>query len=145
MESYKKKIRIRMALFCLLPLSGLGIALYWHLFGDAIPQYAALFGFQTGMLTTLGICGIAGVIRYAAILRDEKKLRREYNRENDERIRAIQAKAGLPFSLIAAIAMIVAGIGAGYFNFTVFCTLIIAATVQLLAICLIKLIYAKKM
>lgn len=145
MESYKRKIKRRIALLSLLPLFGLAVSLCWHFLGDRIPQPDYLAGFQSGILTVLGMSGAAAGIRYAVIVRDEKKLRRTYNQENDERIRAIRAKAGLPFALITSVVMIAVGIIAGYFNFTVFCTLIAAAVAQMLLSCVIKQIYLKKM
>ena len=50
----------------------------------------------------------------------KKELKIQYNKENDERMKAIKAKAGMPMLLITSIVMIIVGVIAGYFNFTIF-------------------------
>ena len=60
-------------------------------------------------------------------------------------MKAIKAKAGMPILLITSLAMMIAGVIAGYFNFTIFTVLIITSVCQLLVSLVIKLIYMKIM
>jgi len=69
----------------------------------------------------------------------------EFNKENDERLKAIKAKAGLPMVLVTSVLMIIAGVIAAYFNATVFIVLIVAAVCQMMISGIVKLIYMRKM
>jgi hypothetical protein len=79
------------------------------------------------------------------MLRDEKKLKLQFNKEKDERLKAIRAKAGMPILLVTSVLMIIAGVIAGYFNATIFVTLIIAAVGQMIISGFVKMIYMRKM
>jgi hypothetical protein len=78
-------------------------------------------------------------------IKDERKLKMAYNRENDERMKAIRAKAGMPMLLITSVMMVIAAIIAGYFNIVVFYTLTAAAMMQLLLGVSVKLYHMKTM
>jgi len=67
----------------------------------------------------------------------------QYNKEQDERMKTIRSKAGMPFVLIMIILMIITGMIFSYFNEVAAITLIGAASVQLVLATIIKLIYSK--
>ena len=62
-----------------------------------------------------------------------------------KRMKAIRAKAGVPMVLILSIIQIIAGMVIGYFNETVFVTIIGVALFQLLASLAVKFYYMRKM
>jgi hypothetical protein len=76
----------------------------------------------------------------AQILKDEKQLALAFNRENDERLRAIRAKSGLPMAIYTSLGMLIAAIIIGYWSFTAFATLVCAGGGQLLVCGAVKMI-----
>ena len=145
MEEFKKKIRQRVALLCILLAVGACLSIFDVFFAPEELKNSYVFGFQTGAVTALTMLAVVLVINYGVVLRDEKKLRRLFNRESDERYKAIRAKAGMPVLLFTAVGMIVSGVIAGYFNFTVFVTLIAAGAAQILVGAALKSYYLHKM
>lgn len=143
MERYKKVIIARIFLLSMLALLAVGLGIFDVFWASAGVKANGIFEFQCGVTTALGILALFKMIQYSKGLRSEKGLQIQYNKENDERMKVIRAKAGMPMVLITSIAMFVAGIIIGYLNVTVFYTLIAAAVVQLVIASIIKLIYLK--
>lgn len=145
MKEYKKTIKARILLLSI-PVLFAAIFGAYNVFlaGHEIKE-TSVFGFQAGMITSLGLCSIIIVIRYRQLLNDEKKLLLHYNRENDERIKAIKAKAGIPMLPIVSIIVIIAGVIAGYFDTLIFMTLIAVAAFQMTICAIVKVVYMKKM
>ena len=102
-----------------------------------------VFAFQCGITAVLGMAAAAAMVRYSSALRDENSLRRQYVKENDERMKAIRAKAGMPLNLAFAVALMVAGTVLGYCNELIFVTLIAVAAAQLLTAAVVKLIFMR--
>jgi hypothetical protein len=98
-----------------------------------------------GAITAIGILAMINIIRFSRLLKDKKKLQLQYNRENDEMYKAIRGKVGMPILLITSVIMIIVGVVAGYFNITIFYTLIIAALGQMTISVIVKILYMKKM
>lgn len=145
MQAYKQTLKKRINLMYIPILLCLLLATYDLFFAGPSIQNSHIADFQLGMLTGITMCAMVLIVRYSAILKDEKKLALEYNKENDERLKAVRAKAGMPMILITALAMVFAGIVASYFNTTVALTLLAAATVQLIVGVIVKTIYLKTM
>lgn len=145
MEKYKKTITVRVYLLSVLALLAVGLGVYDVFWAAAEVKASDIFEFQCGVTAALGILATTRIIWYRRVLRNEKKLKIQYNKENDERMKAIRAKAGMPIVLIASVVMIVLGIIIGYSNMTVFYTLIAAAAAQLFIACVTKFIYTKIM
>lgn len=145
MENYKKIIKKRIYLLAIPVLIAVGLSLNNLFWASSEIAESFIFGFQTGAGIALGMIAAIYIIRYRMLLKNEKKLQLQYNKENDERYQAIRVKAGLPFMLVASVVIIIAGIVAGYFNFTVFCTLIAVAYCQMLACGLLKVYYMRTM
>ena len=101
--------------------------------------------FQYGLLIGLEIMAMFWEVHYRKILKSERLLQQEYNRERDERLKTIRAKAGLPFTLFSSVSMLLAGSVIGYYNLTVFYTLTAAACVQIVLSSLVKMYYMKTM
>ncbi|MCE5235886.1 MAG: hypothetical protein ABFC62_03670 [Clostridiaceae bacterium] len=144
MEAYKKVITRRIALLIVPVLAAAALGVYDVFFAKDIPE-SFVHSFQIGAFTALGLPAAALILRYRLLLRDEKRLQREFNRENDERYKATRARAGMPMLLFISAAMIVAGVIAGYFDKTVFIALILAAACQLVIGGVVKLICTMRM
>ncbi|MDE6835187.1 MAG: hypothetical protein K2J39_13220 [Ruminococcus sp.] len=145
MEKYRKKLILRIFLmsFIVLLATGLGI---FNVFGtnESIKENT-VFGFQCGFITGLGLVAVILIIRYSKAVKDSDKLKILFNKENDERLRYIKSKSGIPMLLITSMIMILSGTIFGYFNTTVFYTLIVASMCQLLIAGIVKMVYIKKM
>lgn len=145
MEKYRKNIisRIFVLSFAVLLAVGLGI---FDVFGATEQMKEnVIFGFQCGFITALGIMSVILIVRYCKAVKDSEKLKLLFNKENDERTRYIRSKAGMPMLQITSMIMIIGGIVVGYFNATVFYTLIAASVFQLFIGCIVKTVYMKKM
>lgn len=145
MDNYRKVLRRRMYLLTVPILLAVGLSIFNIFFASERIKESFIFGFQFGAAISLGIISIVLLIFYRRILADDKKLKLQYNKENDERLKTIRAKAGVPMLLITSIVMIIAGIIAGYFNLTIFITLVVAAVSQMLIAAIIKQIYLRKL
>lgn len=86
-----------------------------------------MHGFQFGLLLFLDILFIYLCARNMRIMRDEEKLITQYIKENDERTKAINQRAGKMPSLINGLIILLAGIVAGYFSPVAFLCLVCAA------------------
>ena len=100
--------------------------------------------FQQGLLMGISVFLAFTVIRYRRALGDDLSIRKLYNEENDERKMLIRQKSGMPMLLIASLLLIVGGIIAGYFNMTIFYTLVAAGVVQMTLGAIVKTIYLKR-
>jgi len=145
MDHYKKAIRTRILLLAVPMLFSAALGIYDVFFAGPEIKDSFIFGFQSGVATACGLLAAILVIRYRAILHDEKRLQLEFNKENDERRKAIRAKAGLPMILFTSVLMIIAGTIAAYFNAAVFIALIAAALCQLTISVVVKLVYMRRM
>lgn len=145
MKEYQRVIKRRILLLGA-AIGMIGVFASYNVFGATEEMKGSnVFEFQVGLAVGLGIMAAFLCIRYRHLLSDEKKLLLQYNRENDERYKAIRQKAGMPMLLITSVILIVAGIVAGYFSEVVFVTLVAAGTGQLLLGCIVKMVYMKKM
>ena len=145
MEQFRKKIKIRMRLISVVLLVFLGILLYNQFAaGDALKE-SLVFSFQCGLSVSGSLILVFWLVKNRRTLSDETKLRLLYNQENDERMSAIRAKAGIPMVLILSLTLVLAGMVIGYFNEIVFEVLIGVALFQLFCSMLVKLYFMKKM
>jgi hypothetical protein len=145
MDTYKKIVRRRIALLVIPVLIAVSFGIYDVFFAGSEIKNSDIFGFQVGAITAIGILAMINIIRFSRLLKDKKKLQLQYNRENDERYKAIRGKVGMPVLLITSVIMIIVGVVAGYFNITIFYTLIIAALGQMTISVIVKILYMKKM
>lgn len=99
MKAYRKVLRTRMILLSALALFAVGLGVYDSFFATAEVKASNVLAFQCGITVAFGAAAVATMVRYARALRDEKSMRRQYVVENDERMKAIRAKAGTPLNL----------------------------------------------
>lgn len=145
MEQFRKKLKIRIYLLLTLSLVAAILGVYDTFFASETLKNMNVFGFQMGATAAIGFLSLVNIFKFSIVLKDDNKLKLEYNKENDERTKAIKSKAGIPVLPVLSILTIISGIIAGYFNITVFYTLIITAMCQILICGMIKLIYMKIM
>ena len=89
-------------------------------------------GFQLGLLCTLLVVLLANLVKYRNALKDNTLLKRLYYQENDERMIYINQQVGKATMSVMTVIMVIATIISGYFNFTVFCTMIAVTLLQAL-------------
>ncbi|MCM1357775.1 MAG: hypothetical protein NC205_04205 [Prevotella sp.] len=145
MEKYRKNLILRILVlsFVVLLAAGLGI---FNVFGtNENIKENVIFSFQCGFITGLGLASVLLIIHYSKAVKDSDKLNLLFNKENDERLKYIKSKSGMPMLLITSMIMIFSGTIFGYFNTTVFYTLIVASMCQLLIAGIVKMVYMKKM
>lgn len=100
--------------------------------------------FQSGLLCWAILLFARKILKTNAAVKDDLKLRKLYNEENDERKKAIREKCGAPVILISSVAIIFAGIIGGYFNEIIFFSLVVCGIVQLIVCAVMKFYYLKK-
>jgi hypothetical protein len=145
MEQFIKKLKTRVLWLSILSLTTAFIGVYDVFFAPEALKNMIVFEFQGGVLAAICIISSFNIMKYSKILKDNNKLKIIYIKENDERFKTIKSKAGIPIVFILSVMMLISGIIAGYFNITVFYTLIITAMCQLLISGVIKLINMKRM
>lgn len=102
-------------------------------------------GFQFGLILSIGVLSLVDIIKLSLAINDDTKLKILYNKEHDERLKAIRNKAGAPMIIITSVLMVLAAIIAGYFNIVVFYTLVVAVICQLSISAVVKLVCMKTM
>jgi cytochrome b561 len=145
MEQYRKKLKLRMLLFSIIMLFCVVILLINQFGANDTQTESMAISFQVGFAASGTILLAVWLWKYRRALSDEAKLRLLYNQENDERMKAIRAKAGVPMVLILSLALVLAGMVIGYWSETIFVVLICVALFQLTMSMLVKLYYMRKM
>lgn len=87
-------------------------------------------GFQLGILCVLLLAFASKLVSYRKALKDEKLLKQIYNKENDERVAYINQQVGKSSLTVTTVLLLIAAIVAGYFNITVFVTILAVTAVQ---------------
>jgi hypothetical protein len=145
MEQFRKKLKTRISWLSVLSVTTALMGVYDVFFASEALKNMTVFEFQGGVLAAICILSSINIIKYSKLLKDDNKLKLECNKENDERFKTIKSKAGIPIVPVFSVLMIMSGIMAGYFNITIFYTLIIVAMCQMLISGVVKLIYMKRM
>lgn len=147
LTAYKKTVEKRLNILRILVACFLIIMAATNLFVE-LPEDDPR-NFIPGMLTGMGcggsIAALFIIMQQSKALKDEEKLRKMYIEEHDERHRMIMQKAGQPLVIYLSLALIAAGLFAGFFSITVTIVLTAAAIFQLLVSAVLKFIYCKKM
>ena len=144
MEQYRKKLRTRIVLFSFVLLLLVCVLLYNQFGASSAMKDNLSFSFQCGFSAAGSLVLAFMLMKYRRALSDEQRLKVLYNQENDERMKTIRAKAGVPMVMILSLLLVLAGMVIGYFNETVFFVLICVAIFQLFASAAVKLYYMKK-
>lgn len=149
MDQFKQSIKRRLIMLSIMVLICLALGIQGYLMTgtteDGSMSDGIVSGFQFGLIFRIGIRALIEIVTLTRAMKDDKKIKLLYNKENDERMKVIRSKAGMPMVMITSVMMLTAAIIAGYFNIIVFYTLVIAAMVQLTIGSTIKLYYMKTM
>jgi len=155
MEQYKERLKIHntvigiccilLAVFCFLGFAG---ELGWVDFmtpetGDSHWQ-SRWRGFVSGASFGILALMLFGFVRNLQALKDEKKLKQLYIKENDERQNLIYTQALRSAMQISLILGLVAVVISGYFNMIVSLTLLVSVFLVSMLCMGFKLYYSKK-
>ena len=136
-EAYRRTIRRRVWVMTALSLLYAAAMIAVHVLGKSPMGYAG--DFSLGLSVGLVLCCLVRMPRYTQALRDEQALRRLWNQEHDERMKAIKAKAGAPMLLYTSGAMVAIALLISGWNMTVAETLLFVASTQLVICAAVKL------
>ncbi|MFA0815439.1 MAG: hypothetical protein ACC608_06580 [Anaerofustis sp.] len=146
MEQYRQTIKHRRTLLAaaaaLIALILSARALGWMPIGKETFYDGFLTGFLEGSLTGIELIFVFLIARYTKALRNEETLKQMHINETDERKAYIRTKSGGWTMYITSVAVIIAGIVAGYYNMTVFFTMLAVGMFQLLVIATLKIYYS---
>lgn len=145
MNKYKKNIIARIYMLSFVVLGIVSIGIYDVFFANSGVRSSVILGFQYGFMSALCIVTLLLIFHYKKVIGNEEKLQLFFNQENDERMKAIRAKAGIPMLLITSAIMIFVAIVFSYFNAVIFFTLIVVATCQLLIAFIVKFFTMRRM
>lgn len=150
METFKTKVKRRIFTDAGLMLLAVALGIFSIISmssqaDDGTMAEGFLAGFQFGLIMSIGALALVDLVKLRRAVNDETRLRMLYNKEHDERLKAIRSKAGQPLLTVTSVLMVIAAIIAGYFNFTVFFTLVVAVLAQLAVSAGVKLVCLKKM
>lgn len=146
METYIRKLKRRISLIRVWLLITVLFILnqQFNFIGIRLtPANHDVASFQLGLILGIEFLAVATMMRYIKALKGTTSIELLYNQEHDERQQLIRQKSGMPMLMITSTLLLVAGVIAGYFNATVFLTLVIAGILQLSTGALIKLFYMK--
>lgn len=129
MERFKIVIKRRMALLAVCSVLALALIVLPRVYISMVPGGTAevsgfIYGFQVGISVGLEVIVILYTMKYAMVLKNENKLKALYVEENDERTKLIHDKIGGAGFNFALGAIATATVVAGFFNQTVFMTLL---------------------
>jgi hypothetical protein len=145
MEKFKEKIRIRTIWMSVTAIFAAVINLFFVFNKTELPTVPDFVkGFQAGVITGLELILVFLIARNIASMKSEKKLKKLYIRETDERRIMILQKTGSIGIEICSIGLILAAIVAGYFSKLVFLTLLGAAAFTLNVRLFLKVYYLRK-
>lgn len=142
MEEFKVKLKTRIKILLIMGIVAVILVVY-HIVNSVL--YGVSEPSSLGSIFLMGMFALAYTFRLSRALKDEKQLKLLYNKENDERLKAIRSKAGMPMLLITSLLIMAVGVVASYFNSIIFYTLFAAALGQLIIGVIVKLYCMKKM
>lgn len=155
MEQFREKIKMQnltiaiccalLAIFCFLSAAGEAGLIDFMTPAAGDEHWQSMWrGFVMG--AACGILGLMmfGLIRNILALLDEKKLKKLYVQENDERQIQIWTAARAAATQTFLLAGLVAGIIAGYFSMTISITILACVTVHSLIAMAFKIYYSTK-
>ncbi len=146
MEAYRLVVKKRIRMVTLFTLFVVALILSMHFFVLKSVNGASgiLFSFLEGFAIGLDAVALVITIKSRNALKDETKLKAMYNEEHDERKAFIKQKAGIPVMTGAAIALMLGGVVAGYFDSTVCYTMAACGMFVVLYQIALKLYYQTK-
>jgi len=149
METYRRKLKTRVAGLAAVILLANIIYLLLVVFGTKLSLLPGIIpdnmrGFTSGALSGITLFLMIRLAVAAVSLRSPEALRSRYIKENDERKQMIYQKTGSLGFQIAGVGLGFAAVIAGFFDQTVFFTLIMALLFLVLVKASLRLYFGRK-
>lgn len=147
MQKFRKKIEKRRNIAVLVSISFLvivGILAYLVITGDENEMNSFVQGYQLGFF--LGIEGVLifNIMKSQKALKNEEELKALYVKEHDERVLLISQKASSLTVIMMLIGLGIATVISGFFNSTIFLTLVVVTFILACVMIGTKRYYHKK-
>lgn len=148
MEKFKKVIKKRiMLLIIVVCIFSLLLALQvCDKFVSIIPnQHYVDFlrGFRFGLLCAVESMGLFQICYYLLVLNNEKKLKKMYIKENDERACEIDKRSGMSSYKVTLVLLVILAIIVGYFSFDGFVAILGAIVLEIVVRLVLHIYYSK--
>lgn len=133
LEKYRREIKNRVSVYQAL----IAVALVFVIIGNVLlkdrgQMVESVRGFATGLFIGIELVCVFQLGKLWKMLKDEEVLKEVYIREHDEREALIQMKSGLHVIPILSFIILICAILVGFFNDTVFYTLVVVGIGQIL-------------
>lgn len=143
LEKYRREIKNRVSVYQAL----IAVALVFVIIGNVLlkdrgQMVETVRGFATGLFIGIELVCVFQLGKLWKMLKDEEVLKEVYIREHDEREALIQMKSGLHVIPVLSFIILICAILVGFFNDTVFYTLVVVGIGQILIAFALK-IYCK--
>ena len=102
-------------------------------------------GLSMGLLTSIEVCSIIGLVEALILLRNEKSLKEKYIALTDERNKAIEKETAFKFLPVSTYGIGFAAVAAGFFDIRICMTLTAVLMFNLFVFLALKGFYMKKM
>lgn len=146
MEKFRKEVKTRLVLIRVFFVVVMAVLLNQQFGFVSLPVTGNEYieGFQMGLILGMELSLLVLTVKYQWALKNERQLEDLYNKSHDERTILIRQKAGLPATWVIGVALVFAAVIAGYYNMTVFYTLLAVAFVQFAVSGTLKVLYSRK-
>lgn len=133
LEKYRREIKNRVSVYQALT----AVALVFVIIGNVLlkdrgQMVESVRGFATGLFIGIELVCVFQLGKLWKMLKDEEVLKEVYIREHDEREALIQMKSGLHVIPVLSFIILICAILVGFFNDTVFYTLVVVGIGQIL-------------
>jgi magnesium-transporting ATPase (P-type) len=145
MEQFKKRLSGRIVLMAIasIIIGGIYALLFFDIIG--LPDAPGFIRwFSAGIFLVIEVFLLVYIFKYKASINNEQLLNKIYIAENDERTRMILQRTGATGMTICNIALAFATVVAGFFNTTVFYTLLAVTAFVALVKLVFKIYYRYK-
>lgn len=140
LEKYWREIKNRVSVYQAL----IAVTLVFVIIGNVLlkdrgQMVESVRGFATGLFIGIELVCVFQLGKLWKMLKDEEVLKEVYIREHDEREALIQMKSGLHVIPILSFIILICAILVGFFNDTIFYTLVIVGIGQILIALALKI------
>ena len=140
LEKYRREIKNRVSVYQAL----IAVALVFVIIGNVLlkdrgQMVESVRGFATGLFIGIELVCVFQLGKLWKMLKDEEVLKEVYIREHDEREALIQMKSGLHVIPVLSFIILICAILVGFFNDTVFYTLVVVGIGQILIALALKI------
>lgn len=140
LEKYRREIKNRVSVYQAL----IAVALVFVIIGNVLlkdrgQMVESVRGFATGLFIGIELVCVFQLGKLWKMFKDEEVLKEVYIREHDEREALIQMKSGLHVIPVLSFIILICAILVGFFNDTIFYTLVVVGIGQILIALALKI------